>query len=89
MPADRVLVVPNMNGIIAVFDRLPRPGNLRDGEPFLAPLTIWTSQGHVQLPRLIEVEYVRAPTRQRGEAMNGCDPAPSAPAQPPGAVAAR
>jgi hypothetical protein len=94
--ASRVVVMPNMNGIIATFDKAPRPGNLPvfkaetkgpqavkgalglkdlalardDGTPsngsvsdgrYLAALTVWTSQGFVQLPRLIEIEPLSAP----------------------------
>jgi hypothetical protein len=62
--ASRVLVMPNMNGIIATFEQAPRPGNLGDktlgdkpdDKPYLAQLTVWTSQGHVHLPRLIKFE---------------------------------
>jgi len=67
--ADRVVVMPNMNGIIASFVRAPRPGNLPDRQPpdrdgkaqhFYAQLTVWTSQGSVNLPRLIKFELPEA-----------------------------
>jgi hypothetical protein len=53
--ASRVTVMPNMNGIIAEFNELPIPPSaaLTDRRYF-APLTVWTSQGHATLPRLIE-----------------------------------
>ena len=55
--ANRVLVMPNMNGIIATFDKAPLPGNLSENDQeYYAQLTVWTSQGHVHLPRLIKFE---------------------------------
>lgn len=55
--ANRVLVMPNMNGIIATFERAPLPGNLSENDQgYYAQLTVWTSQGHVHLPRLIRFE---------------------------------
>ena len=57
--ATKIIVMPNMNGIVASFDKVPRPGNLpndRDEGQYFAPLVVWTSQGIVQLPQLIAIE---------------------------------
>jgi hypothetical protein len=94
--ANRVVVMPNMNGIIATFDKAPRPGNLPDKDDAAAPpdyyaqLTIWTSQGHVHLPRLIKVERVspsdQACTRQAEAPPKTPPPATPPPATPPPAT---
>lgn len=54
--ANRVTVMPNMNGIIAEFAELPIPPGAatKTARPYFAPLTVWTSQGQATLPKLIE-----------------------------------
>ncbi|MGG5823338.1 hypothetical protein [Falsiroseomonas sp. HW251] len=51
-----VVVMPNMNGIIASFDMVEPPSNWNPNQSYFVPLTVWTSQGQARLPRLLEFE---------------------------------
>lgn len=73
--ANRVTVMPNMNGIIADFREVPVPPAAgKPARPYFAPLTVWTSQGHTTLPKLIEY----APLEQVAEDLS-CPKLPSKP----------
>jgi hypothetical protein len=68
--ADAITVMPNMNGIIATFGRVEIPADWTMNASYLAPLTVWTSQGNARLPRQVEIGKPDAPIP------NGRCPAP-------------
>jgi hypothetical protein len=56
--ADEIFVLPDMNGIIASFNKIKAPASSPgvDGkEDFHVPITVWTSQGSVTLPLLATI----------------------------------
>jgi hypothetical protein len=66
--ASKVVVMPNMNGIIAEFRKVQMPTNVSDDpKPYAAPLTVWTSQGNAVLPKLIQFELPARMTAQNLE----------------------
>ncbi len=81
--ANQIFVLPDMNGIIATFDRVEMPSSwTKNSEDYQVPLTVWTSQGKTSLP--IPVTFPKS-----DKLLQACPPPPTqASAQKPATVPA-
>ena len=54
--SNRITVLPNMEGIVAHFNKIKRPADWPDrNEPATAKVRIWTSAGSLELPLLAKI----------------------------------